>query len=205
MLVIVDYGIGNVGSIKNMLRKAGAEAIISGAIDVIANAKSLVLPGVGAFDRAMDRLRSLNMVPILNKKALEDKIPILGICLGMQMLTDRSEEGTKPGLGWIRGETRRFKHASGSPLRIPHMGWNTAIPDQNSGLIANAVGDRFYFVHSYHVVCLDPNDVMAWTDYGYKFASAVRRDNIMGVQFHPEKSQHAGLRLLQNFAHFNVN
>jgi glutamine amidotransferase len=201
MLVIVDYGVGNVGSIKNMLRKAGVDAVVTCDLDQIAEAKRLVLPGVGAFDHAMDRLRALELIPLLNKKALEDRTPILGICLGMQLLTKRSEEGITPGLGWINAETRRFNfNQSKAALRVPHMGWNTVEAQGSATILTNTVNERFYFVHSYHVICADDSDVMALTEYGYPFASAVRRDNIMGVQFHPEKSHRYGLALMKRFA-----
>jgi imidazole glycerol-phosphate synthase subunit HisH len=200
-MVIVDYGVGNVGSIKNMLQKGGHEARISGDLEVIRAARKLILPGVGAFDHAMERLDSLGMVPILNRKALEERIPILGICLGMQLLTKSSEEGKATGFGWIDGATRRFDFSKHTErLRIPHMGWNTVRANGKQALIGADVNERFYFVHSYHVVCFDDEDVAGITDYGVPFTSAVQRDNIFGVQFHPEKSLRYGMALLRRFA-----
>ncbi len=201
MIVIVDYGMGNLGSIANMLKKVGAAAKISGDPAEISAAEKLILPGVGAFDHGMKNLSARGLVPLLNKRVREEKCPVLGICLGMQLLTRRSEEGTLPGLGWIAGETRRFQFADGlGRLKIPHMGWNEAKPVSGALLFGGyAECPRFYFVHSYHVCCDDPADILATTSYGYEFVSAVRHDNILGTQFHPEKSHRFGLNLLKNF------
>jgi imidazole glycerol-phosphate synthase subunit HisH len=199
--VIVNYGVGNVGSIKNMLQKGGHDATISGDVEIIAAAKKIILPGVGAFDHAMERLHSLGMVPVLNRKALKEKVPILGICLGMQLLTRSSEEGKSEGFGWIDATTRKFNFSERADrLRVPHMGWNTVKANGHKVLIESGMEERFYFVHSYHVVCADAADVAGITDYGYAFTSAVQRDNIFGVQFHPEKSLRYGMALLGRFA-----
>ena len=202
MIVVIDYGMGNLGSIANMLKKVGAEAVVSSEAAVIERAAKLILPGVGAFDHGMKNLAERGLIPLLNAKVLRDKTPILGLCLGMQLFTQRSEEGELPGLGWLEAETVRFKfdqvHVH---LKIPHMGWNTLQVCQPHPIFADMEADmRFYFVHSYHVVCADARTVLAQTHHGYDFASAVAKENIVGVQFHPEKSHKFGMKLLRNFA-----
>jgi imidazole glycerol-phosphate synthase subunit HisH len=202
MMVIIDYGMGNVGSIANMLKKIGAKAVVASDVSRIENARGLILPGVGAFDSGMRNLRDSGLIDVLTRKVTLEKVPVLGICLGMQLMTRSSEEGTSAGLGWIDAETVRFRFgAEDKTLRIPHMGWNTVLPVSESTLFDNT-GDeqRFYFVHSYHVVCDDEADVAAKTHYGYDFVSALQKENIMGVQFHPEKSHRFGMKLLMNFA-----
>ena len=202
MVVIVNFGVGNVGSIANMLNRIGVEAAVSSASDSIARADRLILPGVGAFDPAMERLLASGLVEVLHHRVFEDRIPLLGICLGMQLLTERSEEGRLPGLGWIPAETVRFRLPEGvTNVRIPHMGWNTVTPRRGALLFDSAPPDaRFYFAHSYHVRCRDEQHVMATTRHGVEFHSAVRRDNILGTQFHPEKSHRFGMDLLRAFA-----
>jgi glutamine amidotransferase len=201
MIVVLDYGVGNLGSILNMLRKIGASASVSSTPEAIARAEKLILPGVGSFDNGMTNLRSSGLLPTITKKVLEDETPILGICLGMQLLTKSSEEGDSPGLGWIDAKTVRFSFGNGqSLLKIPHMGWNTIKLSQPSGLFDGFGADaRFYFVHSFHVVCKNEEDVLARTVHGYEFASAFRKGNIFGTQFHPEKSHKFGIKLLKNF------
>ncbi len=200
MIVIIDYGMGNLGSIRNMLRKIGAPAEISSRPEVLESADKLILPGVGAFDSGMRSLAEKGMIPLLNRRILEEKCLILGICLGMQLMTRESEEGNLPGLGWIAATTRRFRFAGDSAnLKIPHMGWNLVKPANRATLFSGLEEPRFYFVHSYHVCCDDPADVLGTTSYGFEFTSAVKRDNIMGTQFHPEKSHKFGLKLLRNF------
>lgn len=202
MIVIVDYGMGNLKSIQNMFKKVGVSAAISASHDEIMAADKLILPGVGAFDNAMKNLNEMKMIPVLNEKVLEKKTPTLGICLGMQLLTEKSEEGTLPGLGWIKGETKRFVFTGDNArLRIPHMGWNTVEVCKESKLFTDMFDEpRFYFVHSFHVVCADDSDSLCKTEYGYTFTSAVERGNIYGAQFHPEKSHKFGMKLLKNFA-----
>jgi glutamine amidotransferase len=202
MIVVVDYGQANVGSVVNMLRKAGAPAVATADRKAIEAAEKLILPGVGAFDSAMSRLRELDLVGVLNEVAVARRVPTLGICLGMQLLLEGSEEGRLPGLGWIKGRARRFTAANmGQDLRVPHMGWNELTPCKASRLFDGAgERQRFYFVHSYHAVCTDLEDVLATTTYGCEFVSAMERDNIAGVQFHPEKSHRFGLRMLKSFA-----
>jgi glutamine amidotransferase len=202
MITIIDYGMGNLGSIANMLKKIGAEAVISSDLSVIGRADKLILPGVGAFDSGMKKLHERGLPEILSEKVIAEKTPILGICLGMQLMTKRSEEGSLPGLGWIDAETIRFRFGveGNEDLRVPHMGWNTVHPAGEGELFRGMTDElRFYFVHSFHLVCNDENDIAARTHYGYNFVSAVRRGNIMGVQFHPEKSHKFGMRLLKNF------
>lgn len=202
MIVVIDYGMGNVGSVVNMLRKVGADAEATGDVDAIAQASKLVLPGVGAFDAAMTRLRDRDLVSVLNRRVIEDAVPILGICLGMQVMTESSEEGREAGLGWFAGGTRRFRFEDGEPrLRVPHMGWNVVRTVKPTPLFDGMFEEpRFYFVHSYHVYCRNQDDVMLTTDYGYRFVSGISKGNIYGVQFHPEKSHAYGMRLLKNFA-----
>jgi len=202
MIVIVDYGLGNIGSIVNMFKKAGVAATISSDPAVIEKADKLILPGVGAFDAGMKNLETRGLIPLLNFRVLEQQTPILGVCLGMQLLCKWSEEGQLPGLGWLDAEVVRFKFDSNSgDLKIPHMGWNTLTAHTPHPLFADLEAEnRFYFVHSYHVVCADQSNVLAQTNYGFDFTAAVVKDNIMGVQFHPEKSHKFGMRLLKNFA-----
>lgn len=200
-VLIIDYGMGNVGSIANMIKKIGGKAEISAEPALVTGARKLILPGVGAFDAGMSRLKERGLIDILHRKALTEKTPILGICLGMQLLTRRSEEGSLPGLGWIDAETRRFRFdPPAASLRIPHMGWNSALPRAGAPLFRESSEPwRFYFVHSYHVCCADPLNVLCTTTYGSPFTSGVARDNILGVQFHPEKSHAYGMRLLKAF------
>lgn len=201
MIAIIDYGMGNLGSIKNMLSRIGVESVITSDPKVIAEADRLILPGVGAFDHAMANLDRLGLIPLLNERVLDQKVPLLGICLGMQLLTRGSEEGSLRGLGWIEAETVRFRFPEDSGLRVPHMGWNTFDVKQRGTILDDLPGEsRFYFVHSYYVRCTDGKSELATTTYGHSFASAVVRDNILGMQFHPEKSHRYGLRLLSSFA-----
>ena len=202
MIVILDYGMGNTGSIINMIRRIGGDAVISADERDIFTAAALILPGVGAFDNGMKRLRASGMLPLIEKRVFEDKIPFLGICLGVQLLFDSSEEGTLPGLGWIPGMVKRFDFSGTNVngLKIPHMGWNLVTPKQDHPLFVGLGADaRFYFVHSYHAVCSDEHHAIAFAEYGYSFACAVQKENIFGVQFHPEKSHKFGMTLLKNF------
>jgi imidazole glycerol-phosphate synthase subunit HisH len=204
MIVIVDSGIANVGSIANMFKRAGALATISSAPDEVRAAEKLVLPGVGAFDTGMRHLTERGLVDALNEAVLERRRPVLGICLGMQLLARRSEEGQSQGLGWIDADVVRFRQLQdehGAPLRVPHMGWNTVRPVRETPLFTElGDGARFYFVHSYHMAVGDERGAAGRTRYGDSFVSVVARDNIYGVQFHPEKSHRFGLQLLRNFA-----
>lgn len=200
-IVIVDYGMGNLGSIKNMLKKIGAASIISSDPADIERASKLILPGVGSFDAGMKKIADLGLPSILNQKVLERKTPILGICLGMQLMTLGSEEGVLPGLGWIRANTKRFNFGEGQrEYRIPHMGWNEVHFSKALPLGKELQDDfRFYFVHSYHAVCENETEVLSKTPYGYEFASSFQKDNIVGVQFHPEKSHKFGMQFLKEY------
>ena|SRR5215208_6904526 len=202
MIVVVDYGVGNLGSIINMLKKAGVKAIISSDPEVLQQAEKLILPGVGAFDAGMNKLNDCGLVPLLNHLALEKKVPFLGLCLGLQLMTMKSEEGQAPGLGWLNADTLRFKFSSAQPhLKVPHMGWNTIEIRQSHPLFKDLDPEaRFYFVHSFYVQSKDIETVLAETDYGGYFHSVFSQGNIMGAQFHPEKSHKYGMRLLRNFA-----
>jgi len=202
MIVILDYGVGNAGSIHNMIRHVGGDAVISSCNQIISDASALILPGVGAFDHGMDKLCSSGLLSIIKKRIFDDKIPILGICLGMQLLFESSEEGALKGLGWIPGQVKRFDFSDTSQtgLKIPHMGWNEIQPANNHPLFAGLESEaRFYFVHSYHIVCNSDQYAIASAAYGYTFTCAVQNDNIYGVQFHPEKSHRFGMRLFKNF------
>lgn len=198
-ILIIDYGMGNLGSVLNMLRRVGAPAWISGDPDEIARAGKILLPGVGSYDQAMKAIATSGIREVLDHKALVEKVPVLGICLGMQLLVDGSEEGNEPGLGWISGQARRFPKGSG--LKVPHMGWNRASPASDDPLTRD-LGDeaRFYFVHSYYVSADRPEDRLLRTSYGVEFDAGIRSGNIWGVQFHPEKSHRFGKQLLKNFA-----
>jgi glutamine amidotransferase len=200
MIIVIDYNMGNIGSIVNMAKKARGEVVLSSEPDQIERAEKLILPGVGAFNTGMRNLTELGFANIVKRRVVRDRIPILGICLGMQLLTERSEEGTMPGLGLVDASTIRFKFDDGTGLRIPHMGWNSVNIRKESPLFNQMYPDPlFYFVHSYHVVCKNPEDVLSTTNYGYDFVSSLQNGNIFGTQFHPEKSHKYGLRLMKNF------
>lgn len=204
MIAIVDYGMGNLGSIQNMLHRLGADSLLTREPKDIQQAEKLILPGVGAFDRAVLNLRGFGLFDLLNERVLGERVPVLGICLGMQLLTEGSDEGRDmPGFGWIHGRTVRFPagQAEFGDLRVPHMGWNTIeIRRPNPLLSDQGQWSRYYFVHSYHVRCSDEADVLATARYGIEFHAAVNRDNIYGTQFHPEKSHKYGLAVLRSFA-----
>ena len=200
MITIVDYGIGNIGSMLNMFKHIGVEAIVESNPIIIRKAKKLVLPGVGSFDAAMNSINSIaGLREALDYKALAERIPILGVCLGMQLLTLFSEEGKERGLGWIPSRTYRLpKHTS---LKVPHMGWNVALPNKPNLLTKQlSYNSRFYFVHSYYVKVDDPAHSIMRTNYNIDFDSAIEKDNIYGVQFHPEKSHKNGMQILKNFS-----
>jgi glutamine amidotransferase len=201
MIVIIDYGIGNLASVLNMFKKIGAkDVVVSSNTEVISKASKLLLPGVGAFDAGMSNLGASGLIPILNQKVLEDKVPILGICLGMQLLTKKSEEGLKPGLGWIDAETLKFDLDPALKLKVPHMGWNYIKVNKKNPLIDTETKSRFYFVHSYYVKCFDESQSLATSNFGIDFTCMVNKNNIYGAQFHPEKSLKFGMKLLENFS-----
>jgi glutamine amidotransferase len=200
IISIIDYGVSNLGSIRNMLHKLGLRSELVATPEAVAGARKIILPGVGAFDHGVAALAERRLIAPLRAKALEDRIPILGICLGMQLLGMGSEEGTSGGLGLIKGACVRFRFAEGSPLKVPHMGWNETAPKRLNPLLSGlGAGARFYFTHSYHLMCEDPADVLATATHGIEFTAMVQRDNVAGVQFHPEKSHRFGMTLLRNF------
>ena len=202
MVVIVDYGMGNLHSVLKAFRRLRVDALISNSPEDIINADKLILPGVGNFKRGMNNLRESKLIESLNIAVLEKKIPILGICLGMQLMTKYSEEGNVEGLGWIDAETLRFDFTqyNNSLLHIPHIGWNNASSKSENILLQNLDQDTtFYFVHSYYVTCKHEDNIAAVTTYGNTFVSAIAKNNIFATQFHPEKSHDSGLNLLKNF------
>lgn len=199
-IIIIDYGMGNLGSIANMIKYLGYKSIITSDLSQIESANKIILPGVGHFDKAMINIKSKGMLDLIKQKAVTDKIPMLGICLGMQLMCNKSEEGSEIGLGLIDAEVKRFSFFENQKLKIPHMGWNL-VEYKKENLIFSSMleNPRFYFVHSYHVVCKNENDVLTTSNYGYDFVSSFVKDNIMGVQFHPEKSHKFGMCLIKNF------
>ncbi len=198
--VVIDYGLGNLGSIMNMLRKLGHPATTTSSADGILSAARLILPGVGAFDRGMANLEKLAIIDALRRRVLDDGIPVLGICLGAQLMMQSSDEGQRSGLAWIPGKTVRFFGNGEHDLPVPSMGWHELRVTREHPLLAPMFEDpRFYFVHSYHFTLGDAGDALAFSTYGYEFASAFARRNVLGVQFHPEKSHKFGMRLLDNF------
>jgi glutamine amidotransferase len=200
LIAIVDYDIGNLAAVANMLHRVGALCEITSDPAAIERAERIILPGNGAFDACMRNLRATGLLPLLEYRVLQQRVPLLGICVGAQMLGHGSEEGIEPGLGWLDLQVRHFPASAG--LRVPHMGWNGVRVEQpGHPLVAGLDADaRFYFVHSYRIEPVDPADTLLSADYGGRFAAAVARGNISGVQFHPEKSHRFGKRLLGNFA-----
>lgn len=203
LITIIDYGIGNLNSVANMIRHFGGTCRFASDPCEVSVSEKLILPGVGAFDCGMDALRNSGILDALNEAVLDRGVPVLGICLGMQLMARRSEEGRLSGLGWLDAEVVKFRFFEGSLLKIPHMGWNTLSVVRDDPLIFPEERQRFYFVHSYHLVCADENDVLATCHYGYEFVAAFRRGNIWGVQFHPEKSHRFGMGVLRRFVEMN--
>lgn len=202
MISLIDYGVGNINAFVNIYKQLGIQVNKAQTAKDISEASKLILPGVGAFDDAMNRLNISGMREALEEAVVHRKVPVIGICVGMQMLTERSDEGKMPGLGWIKGQVKKF-NADAIPYKtkFPHMGWNNITPLKENPLLSELEnGARFYFLHSYYFECFDTENIIATTDYGIQFASAICRDNIFGIQCHPEKSHHAGIKLLQNFA-----
>ena len=199
MITIVDYGMGNLGSIQNMFKRMGVASCITSDCDVIAKSSKILLPGVGAFDHAMKKINGSDLRQVLDHKALVERVPILGICLGMQLLTRSSEESELPGLGWIDASVKRFPKKR--ELKVPHMGWNVVV-QSNSNVLTKDLPDesRFYFVHSYCVTVDNERDSILKATYGITFDAGVAKGNIYGTQFHPEKSHKFGMKLLNNFA-----
>jgi glutamine amidotransferase len=202
MITVVDYGLGNVRAFLNAYRSLNVEASVARSPAELRQASRVILPGVGAFDHAMKLLSRSGMLEMLEELVIGKGVPVLGICVGMQILAGSSEEGGLPGLSWIKGRVRQLDESKiPYRARLPHMGWNEAHPVHRSPLFDGLeVTPRFYFLHSYHFQCEEEENILARTVYGDPFHSAVCRDNIFGVQFHPEKSHRWGARLLQNFA-----
>jgi glutamine amidotransferase len=202
MIKIVDYGLGNVLAFQNVYKRLGIPVAVAKTAAELGEASRIILPGVGAFDHAMELLGRSGMREALDDLVLSHRIPVLGVCVGMQILAERSDEGVMNGLCWIKGAVRRLSGADENQrLRLPHMGWNDVEPIGRSRLFEGLELDaRFYFLHSYHFCCASRDSVLAETDYGTRFVSAVHSGNIYGVQFHPEKSHQFGTRLLKNFA-----
>lgn len=201
MIKIIDYGLGNILAFQNMYKRLNVPVGLAKTVDDLRTATRLILPGVGAFDHAMEKLDGSGMRACLDELVLGEKMPVLGICVGMQMLAQRSDEGQLAGLGWIPGEVKGFKSLNQPDLLLPHMGWNDVKPIGNCRLFKELTADaRFYFLHSYYFECADPAHSAALTSYGKLFSCAVSAGHVHGVQFHPEKSHHFGAQLLKNFA-----
>ncbi|MCS3901420.1 imidazole glycerol phosphate synthase subunit HisH [Methanococcus voltae] len=215
-ITIVNYGLGNLKSVANIIKKMGGNPTISSSKEDIKNAKKLILPGVGAFDEGMNNLEKMDLINILDEKVLDEKVLTLGICLGMQLITKRSDEGQKEGLGWIDAETVSFSKAfndnntnntnntnnnnNNKNLKVPHMGWNYVNVEKETPLYNNMYENpRFYFVHSYYVKCNIKEDILTTTSYGIDFTSSINKNNLYATQFHPEKSHKFGMRLMENF------
>ena len=202
---IINYGCGNIGSIVNMLKHIGVEAEVISEAEQINKARKIILPGVGKWDSGVQHLRESGILGALEQRVLSDRIPILGICLGMQLLLDSSEEVSLPGLGWIEGTVRAFDFSQmdlGSKrLAVPHMGWNTVTVTHDC-MLTESLGERskFYFVHSYYADLESSENILLQSQYGHTFTSAVRKGNIYGLQFHPEKSHRHGMNIMKSFA-----
>jgi glutamine amidotransferase len=200
VISLIDYGVANLGSMRNMLRRIGAETELVSTPEGIARATKIILPGIGAFDHGVEALAARGIVEPLRKRVLEDRIPLLGVCLGAQLLGKRSAEGRLAGLGLIDARCERLPTDKSAGIRIPHMGWSEIRPLRADPILHGLDGRaRFYFVHAFHVVCAHETDVLATARYGIEFTAMIRRDNVYGAQFHPEKSHRFGMRLLQNF------
>ena len=199
-IVVIDYGMGNHFSVQKKMNRLGYDALITNDVELIKDSEKIILPGVGHFGRAMENLHQLNLIDILNEEVLQKKKPILGICLGMQLMASSSGEGNTKGLNWIDATVDKFNVTDQLKYKIPHTGWNQIKTLKNSKLLNGIVdSSEFYFVHSYHFKCNDTVDALCSTDYESAFISAVEHDNIFGVQFHPEKSHDIGMQLLKNF------
>jgi glutamine amidotransferase len=204
MITIINYGLGNLGSVQKAIKRIGFESVVTDDIKLLIEATALILPGVGNFKLGVDKLKKLGFIDVLNEVVLVKQIPILGICLGMQLMTSHSEEGDCEGLNWVPGLTKKFSHSE--KIKVPHMGWNNLdIRMDNKILNDITANDFFYFVHSYFVTEIEEKYVLSVTNYGQEFISAFAKDNIFGCQFHPEKSHDVGLKLLQNFCSLATN
>jgi imidazole glycerol-phosphate synthase subunit HisH len=202
MIAVIDYGMGNVGSIINMFYKIGAPVVLTNNIEEIEKSDKLILPGVGAFDNGMRNLNDSGLSAAIRRHAIDNRKPLLGICLGMQLLGKNSEEGNETGLGLIPFENKRFNFMGNTQLKIPHMGWDIAVTAIKEDPLVEGLSSqqRYYFVHSYYALCDSEDNVLMRCEYGYSFTAAVKKGNVYGVQFHPEKSHKFGMALLENFA-----
>jgi glutamine amidotransferase len=203
MIKIIDYGMGNTASMLNMLRKVGGKAELCAIPSELNSATAIILPGVGSFDNGISKLANSGFLEALHSKVIKEKIPFLGVCLGMQLLFEKSEEGKLSGLRWMEGDVKRFDFSDiqlNRRLKVPHMGWNVVTPKTYEGLFSGLEDEaRFYFIHSYYVNCSNASDVLATANYGHEFTCSVRHDNIWGVQFHAEKSHRFGIQFFKNF------
>lgn len=201
MITLVNYGLGNIQAFANIYRRLNIPVVVAERADELAGATNIILPGVGAFDWAMTRLEKSGMRACLDDLVMVQNRPVLGICVGMQIMARRSDEGELPGLGWIDAEVRKFDETKFTQkTHLPHMGWNDVLPKRTDCLFSAMVAPRFYFLHSYYFLPANPDEVLAISDYNGPFASAVRSANVYGTQFHPEKSHQWGIQLLKNFA-----
>ncbi len=204
MITIVDYGLGNIKAFANVYKRLNIQATYASTPEQLKQASKIILPGVGAFDHAMHKLNSSGLRETLDNLVLQKKVPVIGICVGMQMMANDSEEGTSKGLGWINGTVKRFSYPSEDVAKkypLPHMGWNNINPVKAAALVDNLDEyKRFYFLHSYYFECANPSDIVATANYGFDYACIVNHDNVYGIQCHPEKSHHNGVALLKNFA-----
>lgn len=201
MITIIDYGLGNIRAFVNVYARLNIKTIIAHTPDDLRGASKIILPGVGAFDHAMTQLNKSGMRDELEKQVMDKKVPVMGICVGMQMLAKSSDEGVLPGLGWINGTVKKFDASLiHYKTRLPHMGWNSInLVDANPLMAGLTKASRFYFLHSYYFAPYNPADIISTTDYGITYASAINSENLFGVQFHPEKSHSNGIKLLHNF------
>jgi len=198
--IIIDYGMGNLNSVLKKINKISGNVLITSSPEELQQASKIILPGVGHFSKAVNNIKQLGLWEVLNEMVFVKKTPILGICLGMQLMAKSSEEGNVDGFGWFDAEVIKFKVSDKIKFKVPHMGWNTIEVKKQSKLTENLpLSPEFYFVHSYHIKSYNDSEVLANTIYDYEFASALEKDNIFGVQFHPEKSHDIGEKLLTNF------
>jgi glutamine amidotransferase len=202
MITIINYGLGNIRAFANVYERLKIKTKIVSDANGLSDAERIILPGVGSFDHAMNLLNNSGMRDLLDRKVLLEKVPVVGICLGMQIMAKRSDEGKNPGLGWIEGEVKLFdKESIPYATRYPHMGWNSITPVKQHKILEGInEGSRFYFLHSYYFSCFDENDILTHTKYGITYVSAVNHENVYGIQYHPEKSHSNGVQLLKNFS-----